>query len=104
MNYEELIIKAIITLIFAIIAGYIIPLIKSNVEADKWSKMCDFAEIAVRAAEQILKDNPTKREYVIKYLTEKAQEIGLKLNEQDISNLCEYAVNLVKHNKEYAND
>lgn len=104
MIETELIIKSLITLILAIFTGIIIPLVKSRIDADKWAKIEKYAELAVRTAEQIFTDNKTKRAYVIHYLTEKVKSIGLDLTEQDISNLVEYTVNLIKYGQEYTRE
>lgn len=101
MNTQELILKSLITLIFAILTGIIIPYIKSKIDADKMTKIEAYAAWAVRCAEQILTDNKVKREFVIQYITDKAQKIGLELTDQDISNLVEYTVNLIKYGQEY---
>ncbi len=101
MNTQELIIKSLITLIFAILTGIIIPYIKSKIDADKMAKIEEYTAWAVRCAEQILTDNKVKREFVIQYITDKTRELGLELSDQDVSNLVEYTVNLIKYGQEY---
>lgn len=100
-GYDELLIKSIITILFCILSRFVIPYIRSKIDEEKWNKIAMYAELAVRTAEQLFKDNNVKREYVTEYIAQKAKEIGLQLSEQDVSNLVEYTVNLVKYGLQY---
>ncbi len=104
MDNYELIIKSLITLIFAIWTGIIIPYIRSKIDEKKWEKMEKYAEVGVRTAEQLFEQNQVKREWVYEYLIKKANEVNIELTEQDISNLVEYTVNLVKYGQPYTRE
>ncbi len=100
-GYEELIIKSLITLIFAILSGFVIPYIKSKLNADKLAEIEKYTAWAVRTAEQLFKTGADKRQFVLEYITKKSEEIGLNLSSKDISNILEYTVNLIKYGQEY---
>lgn len=101
MEYQELIIKSLITLILAILAYLYKTYVKSKVDADKLAEIEKYAEWAVRTAEQIFNNNKDKRDFVQKYLVEKTADLDLDLSVQDISNIIEYTVNLIKYGQEY---
>ncbi len=101
MEYQELIIKSLITLILAILAYLYKTYVKSKVDADKMAEIEKYAEWAVRTAEQLFNANADKRQYVLEYITKKSEEMGLNLSSKDISNILEYTVNLIKYGQEY---
>ena len=87
------VILAIIGLLGTAITAIVVPLIKAKYDAEKRSKVYEYIEIAVNAAEQILKvEDPTgekRKQFVVDYLNDK----GLKISVQDLNMMVEAAVN-----------
>ena len=101
MNNEliTVIIKAVLAIISVVITTVIVPYIKERIGQDKYNKLVEYTKFAVRCAEQLYtpEEWEQKKEYVSQYITEKATELGIGLNEQDIDLLIEGVVNLIKH-------
>ena len=87
------IILALIGLLGTAITAIVVPLIKAKYDAEKRAKVYEYIEIAVNAAEQILKvEDPTgqkRKQFVVDYLNNK----GLKVSMQDLNMMIEAAVN-----------
>ena len=94
----KIILEAIIGVVAVLITGYLLPWFKSMVGEEKFALIVDCTAYAVRAAEQLFTPEQwqEKKAYVLKYVTDKAQEIGLALSEADIENLIEGLVNEIK--------
>lgn len=92
-----------ITIILLIVSAYVIPFLKSKIGTDKMQLLKDFVEAAVRAAEQLYKPEEwkLKKDYVTHLVSEKANDLGIGLNEAEIDAVIEGIVNYVKHNKDY---
>lgn len=92
-----------ITIILLIVSAYVIPFLKSKIGTDKMQLLKDFVEAAVRAAEQLYKPEEwkLKKDYVTHLVSEKANDLGIGLNEAEIDAIIEGIVNYVKHNKDY---
>ena len=92
-----------ITIILLIVSAYVIPFLKSKIETGKMYLLDDFVEWAIRAAEQLYKPEEwkLKKDYVTHLVSEKANDLGIGLNEAEIDAIIEGIVNYVKHNKEY---
>ena len=92
-----------ITIILLIVSAYLIPFLKSKIETGKMYLLDDFVEWAIRAAEQLYKPEEwkLKKDYVTHLVSEKANDLGIGLNEAEIDAIIEGIVNYVKHNKEY---
>ena len=83
----DFIIKLIIPIICMVLSYYIVPLLKEK-------KLYDAVCYAVRAAEQIFSEKgmgKQKYEYVSKIISEK-----FKISEQDLKNIIESAVYILK--------
>lgn len=94
----NLIVKSIVTLISVILTTFIIPLIKSKVEAEKLAKIEEYTRLAVRCAEQIYTPEEwlRKKEYVLEYIAEKSEEIGIEVSAMDLENIIEGIVHEIK--------
>ncbi len=93
------VIGAIIVLIFAIVARYLIPYIKSKCSAEKFTEICTWVRIAVEAAEMIFRESgmgEKKKQYVLAFLESK----GFTLNADELNNLIEAEVHLLQGNIE----
>ena len=92
-----------ITVIVLLVSAYVIPYLRNKIGADKMQLLEQFVEAAVRAAEQLYKPEEwkLKKDYVTQLVTEKANDLGIGLNEAEIDAVIEGIVNYVKHNKAY---
>lgn len=85
------IINAIIALIAALVSAFLIPWLKSKVEAGKLAQYKEWVTIAVKAAEQIYTGTgrgEEKKKYVVEFLEAK----GFKIDFNSIDNTIEAAV------------
>ena len=85
------IVNAVITLIAAIVTTFLIPWIKSKIDAAKLAQIVEWVGIAVRAAEQIYNESgmgEKKKQYVLDFLADK----GFTLDTNSINAMIEAAV------------
>lgn len=85
------IVNAVITLIAAIVTTFLIPWIKSKIDAAKLAQIVEWVGIAVRAAEQIYNESgmgAKKKQYVLDFLEDK----GFTLDPNSINAMIEAAV------------
>ena len=85
------IVNAVITLIAAIVTTFLIPWIKSKIDAAKLAQIVEWVGIAVRAAEQIYNESgmgEKKKQYVLDFLADK----GFTLDSNSINAMIEAAV------------
>lgn len=85
------IVNAVITLIVAIVTTFLIPWIKSKIDAAKLAQIVEWVGIAVRAAEQIYNESgmgEKKKQYVLDFLASK----GFTLDPDSINAMIEAAV------------
>ncbi len=87
------IILAIIGLLGTVITAILVPWIKIKYDAEKRAKIYEYVDIAVNAADQILKvEDPTgekRKQFVVDYLNDK----GFKISMKDLDMIIEAAVN-----------
>ena len=85
------IVNAVITLIAAIVTTFLIPWIKSKIDAAKLAQIVEWVGIAVRAAEQIYNESgmgEKKKQYVLDFLADK----GFTLDPNSINAMIEASV------------
>jgi hypothetical protein len=85
------VVSAIITLILAVITSFLVPYLKTKIEANKFEKIKSWVKVAVEAAEMIYVGTgrgEEKKNYVIQYLNSK----GYTIDAESINNLIESAV------------
>lgn len=85
------IVNAVIALIAAIVTTFLIPWIKSKIDAAKLAQIVEWVGIAVRAAEQIYNESgmgEKKKQYVLNFLADK----GFTLDPNSINAMIEAAV------------
>lgn len=85
------IVNAVIALIAAIVTTFLIPWIKSKIDAAKLAQIVEWVGIAVRAAEQIYNESgmgEKKKQYVLDFLEDK----GFTLDPNSINAMIEAAV------------
>ncbi len=93
---------AIISIAGALASAYVIPWIKTNVSAKDLETITFWVRFAVRCADQLFTPEQweQKKEYVMQYIIDKCNELGLKLSEVDINTLIEAMVNQIHHGGE----
>lgn len=85
------VVSAIITLILVVITTFLVPYLKTKIEANKFEKIKSWVKVAVEAAEMIYVGTgrgEEKKKYVIQYLNSK----GYTIDTESINNLIESAV------------
>ena len=92
--------ECILTVIILLVSAYVIPWLKTKINDEKLTELEKFCEQAVRSAEQLYtqQDRKQKKQYVLNLINEKAEKLGLGLNEAEIDAIIEGIVNYVKHN------
>ena len=94
MDYTQ-IISAVIALISALVSAFLIPLLKTKIDANKLQTIKTYVEIGVKAAEQLYTatDGEEKKAYVINFLAEH----GIRFDVSTIDQLIEAAVLQLHH-------
>ena len=94
MDYTQ-IISAVIALISALVSAFLIPWLKTKIDADKLQTIKTYEEIGVKAAEQLYAatDGEEKKAYVINFLAEH----GIRFDVSTIDQLIEAAVLQLHH-------
>ena len=94
MDYTQ-IISAVIALISALVSAFLIPWLKTKIDADKLQTIKTYVEIGVKAAEQLYAatDGEEKKDYVINFLAEH----GIRFDVSTIDQLIEAAVLQLHH-------
>ena len=94
MDYTQ-IISAVIALISALVSAFLIPWIKTKIDADKLQTLRTYVEIGVKAAEQLYTatDGPEKKAYVLSFLAEK----GITFDSEVVDKLIEATVLQLHH-------
>ena len=89
------IISAVIALISALVSAFLIPWLKTKIDADKLQTLRTYVEIGVKAAEQLYTatDGAAKKAYVVNFLAEK----GIQFDVETIDKLIEAAVLQLHH-------
>ena len=89
MDYTQ-IISAVIALISALVSAFLIPWLKTKIDANKLQTIKTYVEIGVKAAEQLYAatDGEEKKAYVINFLAEH----GIRFDVSTIDQLIEAAV------------
>ena len=100
MDYTQ-IISAVIALISALVSAFLIPWLKTKIDANKLQTIKTYVEIGVKAAEQLYTatDGEEKKAYVINFLAEH----GIRFDVSTIDQLIEAAV-LQLHHELYGSD
>lgn len=93
MNYIDILVKIVIPFIGAVVAYFIVPLIKSKTSKEQRENIYAWVKIGVQTAEQIadlqgLKTGRDKKEYVQKFLA----DLGLKISSEELDAMIEAAV------------
>lgn len=86
--------QLVILLLSALVATFVIPLLKQKFGQEKLNKVMTYVEIAVRAADQLFAtdEGKAKKEYVVNYLTEMLKKQGLTVDIETLENMIEAEV------------
>lgn len=85
------ILKAVLVLLAVAITFYVLPWLKAKLGKEKFNELKSWAEIAVKAAEQIF-DGPGKGEEKKAYVLAFIESMGFTVDAEAIENLIESAV------------
>lgn len=89
-----IILKLVISVCAALITAYVIPYIKTLRNDKRYASLLDMVEIAVRAAEQSLKNETGefKKSEVLAYVCHWLENSGIKIEMEQLDKLIECAV------------
>ena len=89
-----------ILLVSAIVAAFVIPILKQKLGRDKLNRILVYVEAAVTAAEQLYnsEQGQEKKAYVLAYLNTELAKNGLTVDMETLENLIESQV-LILHNQ-----
>lgn len=93
------ILKAVLVFVIILIAKYLVPWIKLQVEGTKHEWLLKWVELAVRSAEQTVlgdKTGPEKKAIVTKFLKEQLQQKNISISDEQLNTLIEAAVYAMK--------
>ena len=88
------ILKIVISIVSALIAAYLVPYIRNRLHDEKYKSLLEMVTIAVMAAEQTIgKGNgAVKKDEVVTFVTMWMAERGMRISEEQLSQLIEAAV------------
>ena len=101
MQMDELtmmILKIVISVCAALITYYVLPYIKSLKDDARYASALEMIDVAVRAAEQVLKteQGAFKKAEVVKFVSEWLNRKGIGIMEDELDQLIEAAVYAMK--------
>lgn len=91
----RVILEAVISILAILVARYAIPYIKAITESEKYSDLIDIVNVAVKAAEQTIRENgqgKAKKAQVIAFVLNWLSERNIYVTEDELDRLIEYAV------------
>lgn len=102
----NLLFKALISLLSILITGFLIPWLKNKIGEQKFAKIVEYTDLAIRTAEMIftVEEWKEKKEYVLAYIIDKVKDVGIDLTAEDVNNLIESEVNRIKYSANYTKD
>lgn len=87
-----LILKIVLSVVAALITAYLIPYIKSQTKTKQQEELLAMVDVAVKAAEQSIKNGQTKKLEATEFVTKWLNERGIKITEDQLDKLIEAAV------------
>jgi len=94
-EYTLALLKIVVSAAVTIITAVVVPYIREKIKDTKYERLLQIVETAVRAAEQIYKEKgqgKAKKEEVIAFVTDWMNKHGIKITEEQLSQLIEAAV------------
>ena len=90
-----ILLKVVISVCAALITAYVLPYIKTLKDDARYAKVIEVVELAVRAAEQVIRDPKSgqiKKARVLKVVRKWLGEHNIDISEDEIDQLIESAV------------
>lgn len=90
-----MILKIVVSVCAALITVYVVPYLKTLRQDKRYASLMDMVEVAVKAAEQTIKDpgqGDYKKAEVIAFVSDWMMEHGIKISQDELSQLIECAV------------
>ena len=90
--------EAIVSVVIILITVYVVPLLKTKLGDTKYDILTTFAFTVVRSAEKIYtkEEWKEKKDYAVRMLIAKAEELGIILTYGEINAIIEGTVQAVK--------
>ena len=98
-----MILKIVVSICAALVTAYVIPYIKALTNDNQHTKICDAVSIAVKAAEQTVKETGQgkyKKAQVIEYMTKWLNENRISISNDQLDQLIECVVYEMNHSQE----
>ena len=98
-EFTMMILKVVISVCAALITYYVVPYIKALKEDARYQSVIEMIEIAVRAAEQVIRgegQGALKKAEVVKFVSEWLERNGIGIMEDQLDQLIEAAVYAMK--------
>lgn len=96
-NITFTILKMVVSIAAALVTAYLIPYIKSCTKTAEQEEILKIVDVAVRAAEQTMKDGRLKKEDVTAFVTTWLNGRGIKVTDEQLDKLIESAVYSMKN-------
>lgn len=90
-----MILKVVVSVCAALITVYVVPYLKTLRQDKRYASLMDMVEVAVKAAEQTIKEpgqGDYKKAEVIAFVSDWMMEHGIKISQDELSQLIECAV------------
>lgn len=90
-----MILKIVVSVCAALITVYVVPYLKTLRQDKRYASLMDMVEVAVKAAEQTIKEpgqGDYKKAEVIAFVSDWMTEHGIKISQEELSQLIECAV------------
>lgn len=97
-----ILLKVVISVCAALITAYVLPYIKTLKDDARYAKVIEVVELAVRAAEQVIRDPKSgqiKKARVLKVVRKWLGEHNIDISEDEIDQFIESAVFAMKQGK-----
>lgn len=90
----QFIIESILYIIISVTVPFIVKYLKTKISNDKMKQIVEFSELAVQFAEKSFShfSGETRYKHASEWLSQRANEIGIKLSDEDIRTLVESAL------------
>ena len=90
-----MILKIVVSICAALITVYVVPYLKTLRQDKRYASLMDMVEVAVKAAEQTIKESgqgDCKKAEVIAFVSTWMGDHGIKISQDELSQLIEAAV------------
>lgn len=97
-----MILKIVVSICAALVTAYVVPYIKTLTNDAQNAKICDAVSIAVKAAEQTVKESGQgkyKKAQVIEYMTKWLNENHISISNDQLDQIIECIVYEINHSQ-----